>query len=271
MLVNGKRMNKEEFEAYLIGLERGTNTGRAMALADKISKQKHSGKPDRVYAPTHIQRLKNGVINNASLEAMKYVATKPANDEFQAMYIVRNSSKETPRVYMEIKKWDKEQRRYVPNMLDPMKISLASLMFYDNIETMFDDIKEIETYETFTYVSDTRDIGDDDEAEELSEYIYDDGYSVNNVLSFVVYKASFAGREIAYTRRTDDMTIMKVESWLAHEAHYKSRNKYMSGHQSLDNLFENYERALNRQTDQEMCIGKHDEDSGVYSPGYCMA
>ncbi len=213
---------------------------------------KHNG---GTFLPLEIQRRKNGTVSDTQLNSVKYLATKVGNAQWQGSYLFRDALSEAPRLIYEVKKWDKEKRKYVLNRGDIAKLSLKQLPFFDNIQSMFNDAKELSREESLVAFN----VGGTKVPEDIEEFQYDDGYLVYEPIEYITYKATFGTREIVYTVNDKTNRIFNVMHYSVYEMAYKARNKWLSNMDSLDNINARYESAAISKADRELCIAE-----GVY-------
>ena len=207
------------------------------------------------FLPLEIQRRKNGCVSTKQLEAIKYIAIKEGNGEWQASYLVRDNLAEEPRLIYEVKKWDKKRRKYVVNRGDASKLSLKQLPFFTDIQSMFSDVKEISREESLVAFR----TNGEKVAEDMEEYQYNDGFAVYEPVEYITYRAKFGKREITYTVNNKTNRIFSVMSYSMYEMAYKGRNKWLSELDNLDAVNARYETAAESKADRELAMGK-----GVY-------
>ena len=211
------------------------------------------------YKSAKMRRVEYGVVSNATLDKYKYLSVKEGDEQFEAIYLVRNNKKELPKAIYEIKRWSKERRRFVVRVFNVDKISLRQLPWFIGVEFMFNDIKVLDEQERLVaYVT-------NDDLSNLADEVGEnnvDGYQVGEPLTITTYRATFGGRDISYKKSNKSARIWDVklyDIWLTEWKNQLIENYRKSN--TVDGLYEIVESEELRVQDSEFFI-----DNQVYAP-----
>jgi hypothetical protein len=204
--------------------------------------------------PLSIRKRLQGVVTLASLEAKgyRYISVKESNGDFQGGFLVRRTRNGIVRGFLELKYHVKGERETQPYEVDVESISLKSLWAYDNIELMFDGIKELSRKESLvSFTNDTKEIDP-----ETGEYLFQDGYMVYEPVTFVTYLAFFGKREIVYTKVNGSFNIYNVKMFSVYDAEQKALKMRKINNLLPEEMFERYEYSACVKQDGEFRIDK---------------